>query len=447
MSSSILDSIYFKDMFGTAEMRNIFSDENQIQQWLNCEIALAKAQSENNIIPKEAAIEIAEVAILQNVDFKSMKEEFDKIGFPILPFVHQITRTCSAETARWVHYGATTQDILDTGSVLQMKEAFPIFESKINSIISILANLSEKHRDTVMPGRTFQQHAAPITFGYKTAIWLDEMLRHKERLSQLKPRLLVGQCAGAVGTFATLGNKGIAVQDTMMNILGIASPDITWHVARDRWGELISWFSLVSSTLGKVANEIAILMRTEIGELSEPFQKGRGASSTLPQKRNPIECEPILASMHKIRELASSQHLSMVQEHERGVGQMHLEWMLIPESFILFSGILEHSVNILNGLHVDKNQMLLNLQKGGGLLMSESIMMGIAPIIGKKQAHDLVYKIAAFAYENQKTLEEVLLKNDEILSMLSENEIKRLLSPINYTGVVSQMIDKVLQKV
>lgn len=447
MPSSIIDSHYYRDMFGTPEMRNIFSDQVRIQKWLLTEVALAKAQSEHDIIPKEAARKIAEAATMNNIDVEEMKIEFDKVGFPILPFVHQLTKACDPDTARWVHYGATTQDILDTGTVLQMKEALQLIGNDLESIIQALVKISKEHRNTVMPGRTFQQHAAPITLGYKTSIWLDEILRHKERFEQMKPRLLVGQCSGAVGTFATLGNKGMEVQKTMMQELGLHTPGITWHVARDRWGELVSWFSLVAATLGKVANEIAILMRTEIGELSEPFETGRGASSTLPQKRNPIECEPIIAIAHKMRELASSHHSAMIQEHERGVGQMHLEWMIIPEAFVLMSGSLSHSENILSGLHVDKEQMRKNLDMGGGLLMSEAVMMGLAPKIGKKKAHDLVYLIAGNAYEKGITLKEALMQDEQVTSHLTSLEIAYLLEPVNYTGVASKMIDMVLAKV
>lgn len=447
MPSSIIDSYYYRDMFGTSEMREIFSDQVRIQKWLLTEVALANAQAEHDIIPKEVAHKIADAATMDNIDMEDMKEEFDKVGFPILPFVHQLTKACDSDTARWVHYGATTQDILDTGTVLQMKEAFPVIESYLETIIQALVNVTKKHRNTVMAGRTFQQQASPITLGYKTAIWLDEILRHKERFIQLKPRLLVGQCAGAVGTFATLGNKGMDVQKSMMKELGLHTPEITWHVARDRWGELVSWFSLVAATLGKIANEIGILMRTEIGELSEPFESGRGASSTLPQKRNPIECEPIIAIAHKMRELASLQHTAMIQEHERGIGQMHLEWMVIPEAFVLMSGSLSHAKNILRGLFVDKKQMRKNLDMGGGLLMSEAVMMGLAPKIGKKKAHDVVYEIAGNAYEKGVTLKEALVQDEQVTSLLTSSEIDDLLEPVNYTGVASKMIDKVLAKV
>lgn len=329
-----------------------------------------------------------------------------------------------------------------------MRDGLEIVEEYVAKIITALAGLAAKHRNTPMAGRTFQQLAAPITFGYKAAVWLDEMLRHRDRLEQLKPRLLVGQCSGAVGTFATLGDKGLEVQRMMMKQLGLSVPDISWHVARDTWAELVSDFGILAATLAKIAQEIAILMRSEIGELSEPFEQGRGASTTLPQKRNPITCEPIIANAHKLRELSSSQLTSMIQEHERcALGQMHLEWMLIPESFLLISGSLKHSAFILKNLVVAEQQMKDNIMLGGGLIMSEAVMMGLAPKIGKKKAHDLVYKAAGRAWDEKKSLKEALMENEEVMSLTSESELDTLLDPLNYTGVAGQMVDRVLAKV
>lgn len=440
--------IYFQDMFSDAAMRQVFSEESRIQKWLETEVALAIAQEKLRIIPKGTSDKIKAAAKVEHIDQAAMKAEFDKVGFPILPFVHQLTKACDPETARWVHYGATTQDILDTGTVLQMRDGLEIVDEYVHHIIKALAALSKKHRNTPMAGRTFQQLAASITFGYKSAIWLDEMLRHRERLNQLKPRLMVGQCSGAVGTFATLGDKGLEVQKLMMEELGLAVPDISWHVARDTWAELVSLFGMIGATLAKIAQEIAILMRSEIGELSEPFETGRGASTTLPQKRNPISCEPVIANAHKLRELVGSQLTSMIQEHERGaLGQMHLEWMVIPESFLLISGSLKHSALILKNLIVAEQQMKENIMLSGGLIMSEAVMMGLAPKIGKKKAHDLVYTAAGKAWDEKKSLKEALMENEEIRTLLNESEIDALLDPLNYVGVAPQMVDRVLRKV
>lgn len=447
MPSSIIDSNYYRDMFSTPEMREIFSDEARLQAWIQTEIALAKAQVTLGIIPEGTDTAIEQAADINKMNLEEMKSDFDRVGFPILPFVKQLNKLCGAETARWVHYGATTQDILDTGMVLQIRNGLQIVEAELKAIILATAQLAEKHKKTVMAGRTFQQLAAPITFGYKAGVWLDEMLRHQDRLLQLKDRVLVGQCAGAVGTFATLGNDGIAVQERMMEILQLKTPDITWHTARDGWAEMIGLFAMISATLAKIANEVAILMRSEVGELSEPFEVGRGASTTLPQKRNPISCEPIIAIAPKMRELASSQLTAMIQEHERGVGQMNIEWMVIPEAFILLSGSLKHSRFILENLWVDEKNMRHNLSLGGGLLMSEAVMMGLAPKVGKEKAHHLVYAAAGKAYENGLTLKEALMADEEITRELSEAEIDYLIDPANYVGCVETMISRVLNKV
>jgi len=447
MASSIIDSNYYCDQFGTAEMRTIFSDEQRVKAWLRTEVALANAEAKTGIFPFEIAESIAAAAKIENLDLAAMKAEFDKVGFPISPFVHQLNKACAPEVARWVHYGATTQDITDTGTVLQIKEGLIVIEREVNAIIIALANLAKTYKNTVMAGRTFQQHAAPITFGYKVAVWLDEMLRHRDRLSQLKPRVLVGECAGAVGTFATLGEKGLDVQKDMMDILELEVPAISWHTARDNWTELISCLAMQSATLCKIANEVTILMRTEIGEVSEPYEKGRGSSSTLPQKRNPISCEPIIAIAHRMREAMGSQLSAMIQEHERPVGPTHLEWIVIPETFVLFSGALKHSKFILENLVVDKQRMRDNLNIGGGLLMSESVMMGLAPKIGKKKAHELVYAAAGKANDSGITLRKALLNDSSITNYLSEAEIDILIEPLNYTGVADKMVDAVLAKV
>jgi 3-carboxy-cis,cis-muconate cycloisomerase len=446
MPASILDSDYYKDMFGDSAMRAIFSDEARILAWLETEVALAKAQATLGLIPAGVDIKIIEAAKIENLDLVAMKVAFDKVGFPILPFVAQLNKACDPETARWVHYGATTQDILDTGMVLQMRNGLNWIEEQLEAIISALVLLVQEHKHTVMAGRTFQQLAAPITFGFKAAIWLDEILRHKERLNQLKERLYVGQCSGAVGTFATLGDRGLEVQRLMFDHLGLNVPAISWHVARDSWSEAVSWLAITGATLAKIANEIAILMRSEIGELSEPYETGRGASTTLPQKRNPIACEPVIANAHKLRELASSQLMAMIQEHERPVGPMHLEWMVIPESFVLLSGSLKHSRFILENLWVSPAQMRKNLDLGGGLLMSEAVMMGLAPKVGKSQAHHLVYTAAGKALDNGITLREALLADKEITRLLSEAEIDTLIDPANYVGVAPAMVDVVLAK-
>jgi 3-carboxy-cis,cis-muconate cycloisomerase len=297
-----------------------------------------------------------------------------------------------------------------------------------------------------MPGRTLQQYAAPITFGYKGAVWLDELLRHRERLPEVRRRALFGQCGGAVGTLATLDKHGLAVRREMMAELDLGEPAISWHTARDSLAELLFWLAMVSATLAKMANEVAILMRTEIDELREPYEPGRGASSTMPQKRNPIACQPVIAAAHRLREISSCGLTAMIQEHERPVGPMHLEWSIIPDAFLHASGAFMHSRRIFEGLTVDAGNMLHNLTGAGGFLLAEAVMMGLAPHTGRNDAHDIVYAAASRAMDSGTSLRASLVADSAVTAHLSIDEIDALLDPAAYTGSAGEMVDAVLRK-
>lgn len=436
---------YFEDLYTSHKMREIFSDNNRITSWLQVEAALACVQAECRIIPEAAAKSISSAAKMKNINLEEMKAEYDRVGFPITPLVHQLAENCGKETARWIHWGATTQDIIDTGLVLQMRDGLKLIESEINAIITALTNLVINHRCTIMAGRTFQQQAAPITFGYKAAVWLDEMLRHKERISGLKKRALVCQYGGAVGNLSTLGESGVLVRRKLSEKLSLEEPAISWHTARDGWAELIHWMAMVSATLGKIASEIAILMRTEVDEAREPYQPGRGASSTMPQKRNPIAAPPIIAAAHRIRESVGSQLSAMMQEHERGVSSQPLEWMVIPETFLLLSGALKHSRSVLEKLDIDADHMYKNLHKGGGFLMAESVMMGLAKKIGRAEAHKLVSEVSQKSINAGIPFRDGLLADQRVMSIAAETEIDKFLDPAEYLGCTNEMIDMVLE--
>lgn len=447
MTSSIIDSEYFGSTFGNLAVQNVFTDEGRFDSWLKVEAALARSQARLGLIPEAAAQSITNSAKVENLDTQRMAEEYRRVGFPILPLVHEMTRCCDEESARWIHWGATTQDIVDTGLVLQMKDALSIINTQLDDLISVVSILAEEHRSTVMAGRTFQQQAAPITFGFKAAIWLDELLRHRDRLPDMRKRALVCQFGGAVGTLATLGDRGVDVLKELSQELNLEEPAISWHTSRDGWAEVLFWISMVGATLSKIANEIATLMRTEVDEVREPYEIGKGGSSTMPQKRNPVACPIIIAIGHKLRESVSSQLTAMVQEHERSVSAMPLEWLAIPEAFVLLSGSLQHAIPMLEGLQVDKGKMLDNLNMGGGLLMAEAVMMGIAPKIGRNQAHNLVFGAAREAWDKGIALKEALVGDIKIREHLSINEIDALIDPANYTGSADNMIERVLRNV
>jgi 3-carboxy-cis,cis-muconate cycloisomerase len=442
-STTVLDSILFRDAFGTPAMREVFSDFSLITRYAEVEIALAKAEARCGVIPAQAAEEIAKRTDVSTLDFELLRQETDIVGYPILPLVHQMVKQCG-DAGRYVHWGATTQDIMDTAVVLQIRAGLAIIESDIAALRSILAGLAKRHRDTPMAGRTHLQQALPVTFGYKCAIWLAMFDRHAERLAQLKPRLLVGQFAGAAGTLASLGDKGFEVQKALCEELGLGVPVSTWHVARDGFAEVMNFLALVTGSLGKVALDIMMMASTEFGEVYEPFVKGRGASSTMPQKRNPISSELMLAASKGVRQHAGLMLDAMVQDFERATGPWHAEWMAIPESFVLTAGSLHQAKFALGGLIVDEKKMSDNLDISRGLIVAEAVMMGLAPDLGRQEAHDVVYDACRVANDKGMTLADALSADPRVSARIDRATIERLTSPKNYLGLAPEMVDRVL---
>jgi 3-carboxy-cis,cis-muconate cycloisomerase len=442
-STTVLDSVLFRDAFGTSAMREVFSDVALVARYAEVEVALAKAEARCGVIPAEAAEQIAKRTDVSALDFDLLRQETDIVGYPILPLVHQMVKQCG-EAGRYVHWGATTQDIMDTAVVLQIRDGLNIVEADIAELRGILVNLAKRHRDTPMAGRTHLQQALPVTFGYKAAIWLAMFDRHAERQAQLKPRVLVGQFAGAAGTLASLGDKGFEVQEALCEELGLGVPVSTWHVARDAFAETINFLALVTGSLGKIALDIMIMASTEFAEVYEPFVKGRGASSTMPQKRNPISSELMLAAAKGVRQHAGLMMDAMVQDFERATGPWHAEWMAIPESFVLTAGALHQAKFALGGLIVDEKKMADNLDISRGLIVAEAVMMGLAPQIGRQEAHDVVYDACRLANEGNMTLADALSADPRVARRIDHATIERLTSPGNYLGLAPQMVDRVL---
>src|SRR6201991_4257355 len=442
-ATTVLDSVLFRDAFGTAEMREVFSDVALVGRYAEVEVALAKAEAKCGVIPQEAAEEIARRTDVTAFDFDLLRQETEIVGYPILPLVHQMVKQCG-EAGRYVHWGATTQDIMDTSVVLQIRAALQLIEADIAVLRDILADLSKRHRDTPMAGRTHLQQALPVTFGYKTAIWLAMFDRHAERLQQLKPRVLVGQFAGAAGTLASLGNKGFAVQQALCEALGLGMPVSTWHVARDGFAEAVNFLALVTGSRGKIALDIMIMASTEFAEVYELFVKGRGASSTMPQKRNPISSELMLAAAKAVRQHAGLMLDAMVQYFERSTGPWHADLIVDPESFVLSAGALHQAKFALGGLIVDEAQMAKNLDISRGLIVAEAVMMGLAPQLGRQEAHDVVYDACRAAAEQHITLAQALLADREVTARIDRATIARLTSPGNYLGLAPQMVDRVI---
>ena len=445
MPSTILDSDIFKDMFGTPQMRAVFSDDNQLKCFVEAEVALAVAQGRTGVIPQEAADAIAKAGATVALDRDALKAEAENVGYPILGLVRQLSAKLG-EAGRYVHWGATTQDIVDTATVLQIRAALAILERDIAAVSAALARLAEKHRDTAMPGRTHLQQALPITFGYKCAIWLAAMDRHVERLRELKPRVLVAQLGGAAGTLASLGDKGLDVRREFARELKLGDPPITWHVARDAVVETVNFLGLVTGTLGKIGFDIMLMMMTELGEAFEPFASHRGASSTMPQKRNPISSEILVANAKAVRQHCGLMLDALIQDFERATGPWHVEWMAIPESFILTAGSLAQAKFMLEGLVVDEARMRVNLDLTKGLIVAEAVMMGLAPHLGRQQAHDMVYEACRDALGQGRSLFDVLVANPAVSGALGEQRLRALCDPANYLGSAPRMTDAIVKQ-
>jgi 3-carboxy-cis,cis-muconate cycloisomerase len=443
MPSTMFDSAIFRDAFGSAGMREIFSDEGLIARYVEVEVALAAAEARVGVIPKDAAAAIKKLARAVAIDVAKLKAETDLVGYPIVGVVHQLAKQCG-DAGRYVHWGATTQDIMDTATVLQIRAALELVEADLAAMDSALATLAKKHRGTVMAGRTHLQHALPVTFGYKAAVWRGMIVRHRQRLEELKPRVLVGQFAGAAGTLASLGDKGLAVHDALMEELGLGRPATPWHVARDGLVETVSLLALIAGTLAKIATDVMLMMQTEVGEVFEPFVKGRGSSSTMPQKRNPIACEFIVALGKVVRQQAGLMLDAMSADHERATGPWQLEWVAIPEAFIATGGALRQARFLVEGLIVDAGRMRRNLDLTGGLIVAEAVMMALARHTGRGEAHDIVYGACRAALDKGTTLLEELERDADVTRHFDKNRLAELTDPVNYLGSAEAMVDRAL---
>jgi 3-carboxy-cis,cis-muconate cycloisomerase len=445
MPSTILDSAVFRDIFTTQAMRNVFSDENRVQKYLDFEAALARAQARLKIIPQEAADEIVAHCDLKFMDMAKLKEATERIGYPVLPVVQQLVAACKDKLGEWSHWGATTQDITDTATVLQIREALAILEQDIDAISDALAALAKKYRDTPMAGRSNLQQAVPITFGYKMATMLAGFERHKQRLQEMKARVLVGEFGGAAGTLSSLGKDGLKVQVELMKELNLDQPAISWHTVRDCIAEVGCFVGLVTGSCGKIAFDVKLMMQTEVEEVYEPFHAGRGSSSTMPQKRNPISSVYITAQTAMVKQLVPALLEAMIEDHERSTGPWEIEWIALPDIFMLSAGALSQTRFLVEGLQVNEKKMRENLDITHGLIMSEAVMMGLGAKMGRNRAHDVVYDICREVVKTGRPLLELLEENKEISKHADGKMLEKLVDPTNYLGVAGEMVDRVLK--
>ena len=445
MPSTILDSAVFRDIFTTPAMRQVWSDENRVQKYLDFEAALARAQGRLKIIPQNAADEIVRHCDAKEIDMGKLKEATERIGYPVLPVVQQLVKLCKDGLGEWSHWGATTQDITDTATVLQIREALALVEAEIAGICDALAALARKYRDTPMAGRSNLQQAVPITFGYKMATMLAAFERHRQCLAQLKERVLVGEFGGAAGTLSSLGKDGLKCQAELMKELKLGQPAISWHTVRDCIAEVGCFLGLVTGSCGKIAFDVKLLMQTEVEEVYEPFHEGRGSSSTMPQKRNPISSVYITAQTAMVKQLVAALLEAMVEDHERATGPWEIEWIALPEIFMLSAGALAQTRFVVEGMQVNEKKMRENLDITNGLIMSEAVMMGLGAAMGRNKAHDVVYDLCREVVKSGRPLIDLLAEDKEISKHADRNKLEQLVDPANYLGVAGEMVDRVLK--
>lgn len=446
MGSHIIDSIFFTDQYSTAAMRQTFNDDNLLQKWLDVEAALARAEAKSGMIPQSAANEISIKAKAYLLNKEAIAQEMKVTSHPIVPVIRALEAICDEEAGQYIHWGATSQDITDTAVILQMKDAAELITTDLTELENVLLELAGTHRDTIMPGRTHGQHALPITFGYKLAIWADEIHRHLARLQDSRPRIFMGQFAGAVGTLASVPEHGLQIQQHLFNDLGLFPSVLPWHTARDGIVEFITVLAMISATLGKMAREVINLQRTEIAELEEPFVMGKVGSSTMPHKRNPMICEAVLGITRIIRQQPPIALEAMSHEHERDWAMIHMEWVFVPETCLLTSGALAQMLHVFKDLVVYPDRMRENVNMLHGLILSEAIMLALGLKIGRQHAHDVVYRASMRAHEKRISLKKALMDEPAVSQQLTEREIDDLLVPDAYTGLSGIYVDRVLNR-
>ncbi len=444
MASHLIDFLLIGNNFGTPEMREVWSETNRLHQQIAVEVALALAEGELGVIPAQAAQAIAERADASALSIEEIAGNAAQMKHSLMPTLTALQKQCG-DAGEYIHYGATTQDIVDTGTILQLQHAFDIIERDAGVFAQELKRVAKKYQYTVMPGRTHGMQALPTTFGFKVAVWLDEFIRHLTRLRDIKPRVLTGNISGAICTYASFGEQGPEIERRTLNKLGLNVPNIGWQSARDRISEFASVTVLISGTLGKIGNELYNLMRTEINEIEEPFSAGKIGSTTMPHKRNPAALEGLASLTAPLFKSASLIYESMHVEHERDAMSWRAEWIALPEVCIYLSAQLQNAIAILRGMTVNEQQMLANLHLQGGLLLSEKVMFEVGKKLGKQTAHHLVYECAMKAYEQHRDFKDVLLADPVLARNCSAAELEQWLDPTNYIGCAPQKVDDVIR--
>jgi 3-carboxy-cis,cis-muconate cycloisomerase len=427
----------FDHYFTQQGMREVFSDRGRVQGMLDFEAALARAEAFIGAIPAEAVNDIVAACDASLYDFDALAVAIGNAGNSAIPLVKALGQqiaTRSEKAERYVHMGATSQDAMDSGLVVQLRRAIALLDKDLENLADALAQQAQRHAGVPMPGRTWLQQATPITLGAKIAGWLGAITRHRQRLKELKPRLLCLQFGGASGSLAALGEMAFPIAEALARELKLNLPDQPWHTQRDRLVEFASWLGLVAGGLGKIGRDISLMMQTEAGEVFEPAAAGKGGSSTMPHKRNPVGAAVMIGAATRAPGLVATLFSAMPQEHERSLGLWHAEWETLPELCCLVSGSLQQALAVIPGLEVDVGRMRQNLDLTQGLVLAEAVSIALAQRIGRDAAHHLIEHCCRRAVEQGRHLREVLGDEPEVTAQLSAQALDNLLNPAQYLG-------------
>jgi adenylosuccinate lyase len=446
MTVHFMDSIVFGDSVGTADMRRVFEETASFQRWLDVEAALAKAQASMGMIPKEAAEIIAAKADVALIDLEAVKTSGKRTGHSLLGLLTDFRRVIEHDHARYLHFGATTQDIIDTAMMLMIKDGYDLVMERLSNVMRLISDLAGKHAQTIMVGRTHGGHALPITFGFKASIWLSELSRQHERWTMARQRIIVGNMTGAVGNFASWGKQGFELQKRTLDLLGLGVPETVWHSSRDRIAEMMTLCALLAGTGARIGREVYNLTKTEFGELLEP-SVGKIGSSTMPHKRNPIHSEWIMVLEREIRANAGVALEVMGQENERDASRWKNEWIVVPESFVYLSGLLNHMTVLFSGITVNEGRMLRNMNLLKGMLLSEQVMFLLEKHFPLPVAHEKVYLASMRAFEKETYLIDELLFDPEVAAQCPREDIENVLDPSGYLGLSAEVAQAVKARV
>src|SRR5918911_1040271 len=423
-------------------VRALFTEAARFQAWLDVEAALALAQADLGIIPASAAEEITRKAHLSYLDLDAVRAGLARTGHPLVPLIWELDRVCEGDAGGYVHWGATTQNITQTGQLLLVRQAHAIFLKQLASILRAMADLAERTKDALLPGRTHGQHAVPATFGYKVAVWIDELCRHVQRLRGCEGRVFVAMLGGGAGTLASLGEIGLATQDKMAGRLGMGSMTVPSRTLGDHQAEYVTLLGMLAATASKIGREIYTLMKQEFGEVEEPVPPGTVGSSTMPQKRNPKLAQDVVAGAAEVRALVPLALEAMQTEHEADRTTSMMMDHAVTQACGLMGDILQRLIVVLQGLQVFPERMRRNLELSGGLIMAESLMLELGKQIGRQRAHDAVYDAAQASVTQERPFRELLAEDPHVSSRLQPAQVEALLDPAQYTGLCGQFAER-----